>query len=118
MLRVKLLLLVGVILVVAGPANAKADYSKYLFNIGGGIGFPQGDLTKFVNDGGNFVVGGGINFNHYFGMDSEYIAGTICLSTPRRSNSSRRPEQARGNTHGRLIQSSTFPSVQRRRQRT
>ena len=74
MLRIKLLLLVGVILVVAGPANAQeADYSKFLFNIGGGIGFPQGDLTKFVNDGGNFVVGGGINFNHYFGVDSEYM---------------------------------------------
>ena len=55
------------------PSAHAQDYSKWLFNIGGGIGFPQGDLTKFVNDGGNFVIGGGINFKPYLGVDTEFM---------------------------------------------
>ena len=53
--------------------SGEAEYSKWLFNIGGGIGFPQGDISNFVNDGGNFVVGGGMNFSRWFGIDTEYM---------------------------------------------
>ena len=41
---------------LASSQAQEEEYSKYLFNIGGGISFPQGDLGKFANDGGNFVV--------------------------------------------------------------
>jgi len=49
------------------------DYNKFLFNIGGGIGFPQGDLGDFVNDGGHFVIGGGLNFAKHVGVDTEFM---------------------------------------------
>jgi Outer membrane protein beta-barrel domain len=49
------------------------DQPKWNFNIGGGIGFPQGDLSSFINDGGNFVVGGGYNVNHYLSMNGEFM---------------------------------------------
>src|SRR5262252_4321926 len=55
------------------PAHAQDDYSKFMFNVGGGVGFPQGDLTSFVNTGGNFVIGGGYNFNSRFGVDTEFM---------------------------------------------
>lgn len=54
-------------------SSGEPEPGKWLFNIGGGIGFPQGDLTKFVNDGGNFVIGGGFNFSKLFGVDSEFM---------------------------------------------
>src|SRR4029077_19361284 len=61
------------ILFALGSSSAQEEgYSKYLFNIGGGISFPQGDLGSFVNDGGNFVVGGGFNFSKHIGVDSEF----------------------------------------------
>jgi opacity protein-like surface antigen len=49
------------------------DESKLLFNIGGGIGFPQGDLGSFVNNGANVVVGAGYGFNKVFGVDAEFM---------------------------------------------
>ena len=49
------------------------EYSKWNFNVGGGIGFPQGDLSSFVNHGGNFVVGGGYNFTKHLGVDAEFM---------------------------------------------
>ena len=54
------------------PVQAQ-EYNRFLFNIGGGIGFPLGDLGSFVNNGGNFVVGGGYNFLKDFGVDSEFM---------------------------------------------
>jgi hypothetical protein len=55
-----------------GPSG-ETEYSKWLFNIGGGVGFPLGDISNFVNDGGNFVIGGGMNFSRWFGIDTEYM---------------------------------------------
>jgi len=49
------------------------DHGRYNFNIGGGIGFPQGDLSNFINSGGNFVVGGGYNFNKYISTNGEFM---------------------------------------------
>jgi hypothetical protein len=73
--RVRLFLVLTTVLSVLASAHGQesGQYGKYLFNIGGGIGFPQGDLGKFVNDGGNFVIGGGLNFARNFGVDSEFM---------------------------------------------
>jgi hypothetical protein len=49
------------------------DPGRWNFNIGGGVGFPQGDLSNFVNTGGNFVVGGGHNFGRSFSMNGEFM---------------------------------------------
>lgn len=74
MLRVRLFLAMTTVLgVLASAHGQEEDYSKFLFNIGGGIGFPQGDLSSFANHGGNFVVGGGYNFSRYIGVDSEFM---------------------------------------------
>ncbi len=75
MLRIRLFLATITVLGALASAHGQEgqDYSKFLFNIGGGVGFPQGDLGKFVNDGANFVVGGGVNFSRIFGVDSEFM---------------------------------------------
>ena len=52
MRRLWIFLTIAIVLAAAAPAKAQDDYSKWLFNIGGGVGFPQGDLSSFVNDGG------------------------------------------------------------------
>jgi hypothetical protein len=49
------------------------QYGRVLFNVGGGVGFPQGSLSSFVNAGGNFVIGGGVNLAKYFGVDTEFM---------------------------------------------
>lgn len=56
----------------AAPTYAQ-DYSRLSINVGGGIGYPQGDLNSFVNSSGNFVAGGGYNFTSYFGVGTEYF---------------------------------------------
>ena len=58
----------------AGCACAvRAQDGRWNFNIGGGIGFPTGDLGKFINNGGNFVVGGGYNVNHWLSTNGEFM---------------------------------------------
>ena len=75
MLRVRLFVALASLLGMLALARAQESeqYGKYLFNIGGGIGFPRGDLGSFVNDGGNFVIGGGYNFLKNVGVDSEFM---------------------------------------------
>jgi len=76
MLRTRLFLAIIPVLglgVLASAQGQNNDYSRFLFNIGGGIGFPQGQLGSFVNNGGNFVVGGGYSFSRYLGVDSEFM---------------------------------------------
>jgi hypothetical protein len=46
---------------------------KYNFNIGGGVGFPQGDTGTFTNTGGNFVAGGGLNLGPALGFNGEFM---------------------------------------------
>jgi len=67
-----LIVVLGVLVPVQASGQAP-DYQKWLFNIGGGIGFPQGDVSTFVNSGGHFVIGGGVNFSRAFGLDTEYM---------------------------------------------
>src|SRR5215472_1208812 len=45
----------------------------YTFNIGGGPGFPAGDISDFSNVGGNFVAGGGARLLPQFGFDGEFM---------------------------------------------
>jgi opacity protein-like surface antigen len=71
-MRIRIFATVTILLAIVTSVHAQ-DYSKFLFNIGGGIGFPQGDLGSFVNNGGNFVIGGGINFSKHIGVDTEFM---------------------------------------------
>jgi Outer membrane protein beta-barrel domain len=70
--RSLLLVITTFIIATAIPADAQ-DYSRIRFNVGGGVGYPQGDLKSFVNHSGNFVAGGGYNFTRYLGVDTEYF---------------------------------------------
>ena len=70
---VRLSLVITLVLCGLPSSRAQDEYSKYLFNVGGGISFPQGDLGQFINDGGNFVVGGGYNFSKHIGVDTEFM---------------------------------------------
>src|SRR5262249_52634733 len=73
MLRQILFLAVTTIVVAAAiPAHAQ-DYNRFLINVGGGMGYPQGDLNTIVKSSGSFVAGGGYNFTRYLGVDSEYF---------------------------------------------
>lgn len=54
-------------------AWAQEEAPHYTFNIGGGIGFPQGSVSDFANSGGNFVVGGGVNAGPALGFNSEFM---------------------------------------------
>jgi opacity protein-like surface antigen len=49
------------------------DFSRANFVIGGGPGFPFGDISSFVGTGGNFIIGGGLNFNKALGVDTEFM---------------------------------------------
>lgn len=49
------------------------DHGKWNFNIGGGPGFPVGNMSLFVNTGAHVVIGGGVNFNRYFSLDTELM---------------------------------------------
>jgi len=49
------------------------DLSPWNFTIGGGIGFPQSTADKFVNNGANFVIGGGPNIRRYLSLDAEFM---------------------------------------------
>lgn len=71
-MRIRFFAAVTILLAVVTSVHAQ-DYNKFLFNIGGGIGFPQGDLGDFVNDGGHFVIGGGLNFAKHVGVDTEFM---------------------------------------------
>jgi hypothetical protein len=49
------------------------DYSKANFVIGGGPGFPLGDISSFAGTGGHFIIGGGLNFSKVVGVDTEFM---------------------------------------------
>ena len=68
-----LFLVVATFIVAAALPAAAQDFSRIRFNVGGGVGYPQGNLSTFVNSSGNFVAGGGYNFAKYFGVSAEYF---------------------------------------------
>ena len=52
---------------------AQPEPSPYNFVIGGGVSFPQSDISNVANSSGNFVVGGGANLGHTLGFDGEFM---------------------------------------------
>jgi hypothetical protein len=52
---------------------ASAQDHPYIFNIGGGPGFPVSSISDFANVGGHFVAGAGINTKRGFGLDGEFM---------------------------------------------
>jgi len=66
-------LLAMIVVIGAAPAVHAQEYNKWMFNIGGGVGFPLSNLSNFVNNGANVSVGGGYNFAHNFGVDTEFL---------------------------------------------
>jgi opacity protein-like surface antigen len=70
----RLRLFLAMIVVFAAAASARPqDESRFLFNVGAGVGIPQSNLSSFVNDGANVVVGGGYAFTSKFGVDTEFM---------------------------------------------
>ena len=80
MLKLRCVLLVAIIL-GAGSASQAQDESKALFNVGGGIGFPQGDLSTFINSGGHAVIGAGYAFSRVVGLDTEFMWHALPVNT-------------------------------------
>jgi len=62
-----------VLLACTAYAQEYGQYSRFNFNVGGGIGFPLSDTGNFVNNGANFVVGAGPNVNHVLGFSGEFM---------------------------------------------
>jgi hypothetical protein len=69
------------LLVLCLVCTARAQGGRWNFNIGGGIGFPQSDLSSFINNGGNFVVGGGYNLNRWIGTNGEFMWQDLPVNT-------------------------------------
>ena len=69
-LKTLLSILLAVLLTDRGMGQ---EFTRWNFTIGGGVGFPQSTSASFVNDGANFVVGGGLNLRKYFGLDAEFM---------------------------------------------
>jgi hypothetical protein len=72
MIRLRLFFALIVVLAAVASAHAQDD-GRFLFNVGGGVGFPQSNLGSFVNNGANIVVGGGYAFTPRFGVDAEFM---------------------------------------------
>ena len=78
----KLQQLVAMMLLALWPAcMGHAQAEKWNFNIGGGISFPTGDLGSFINNGGNFVVGGGYNVNRWLSTNGEFMWQDLPVNT-------------------------------------
>ena len=45
---------------------------NFALEFGGGFSGPLGDSSKYITWGGNFTVGGGLNFNKYLALLAEY----------------------------------------------
>ncbi len=54
-------------------AYAQETHHTWNFNIGGGPGFPLGNLSNFADTGGHFVVGGGYNLTKNIGVNTEFM---------------------------------------------
>jgi len=54
------------------PLQAQ-DYSKFAFNIGGGVSTPLNPTAQFVGVSGNFDVGAGYNINKHSSVTGEFM---------------------------------------------
>jgi len=54
-------------------ASAQTNFSRFNFNVGGGLGGALGDVGKATGTSYNGVVGGGVNLSRNFGVKAEYM---------------------------------------------
>src|SRR5689334_24248141 len=54
------------------PAFAE-DYTKFNFNLGGGMSAPVNPIAKYVGLSGNFTVGAGYNLNKNNSIAGEFL---------------------------------------------
>jgi hypothetical protein len=87
------------------------DYSKFNFVIGGGPGFPLGDMSSFADTGGHFIIGGGLNFNKVLGVDTEFMWHDLPINSATRQLR-QTPALVRGSALGHLTPMCTFPLEQ------
>jgi hypothetical protein len=56
------------------PALAQEPaFPKYNFNVGAGLGIGQGAVSDFVGNSFEVTAGAGMNLNHIFGVNAEYM---------------------------------------------
>ena len=65
--------LAGACLLLISYPGMGQDSPRWNFTMGGGVGFPEGTSAHFVNNGADFVVGGGPNLWPWLGVDAEYM---------------------------------------------
>ncbi len=64
---------------LSASALAQTSFDKYNFNFGVGPGIGRGFVSSFVGNSFQGSAGGGINFNHLFGVDGEYMYYSLGL---------------------------------------
>lgn len=69
----KRILLVLAICGLAAMASAQADFNRFDFNVGGGLGIGRSYVAAFVGNSYHAEAGAGINFSRLFGVDAEYM---------------------------------------------
>jgi len=67
------ILLLFVFCGLVASAQEQPKFNRYNFTAGGGLGIGRGDVSAFVGISPFGVVGGGKNFNRWFGVDAEYM---------------------------------------------
>jgi hypothetical protein len=72
-LRIRILFLLAFGGLIASSAWAQSSFSHYNFTAGAGLGIGRGEVSQFVGNSFNGVVGGGWNFSRIFGVDGEYM---------------------------------------------
>jgi hypothetical protein len=82
---IQLSLIATLFLSLASMVRAQDYPHKWNFNVGGGVGFPQGQLSSFANIGGNFVVGGGWNAEKYLHLNGEFMWHDLPINSATRN---------------------------------
>jgi hypothetical protein len=70
---VRKVILSALFLLPIGAVTSAQEPASWTFNVGGGVGFPLSDTSRFVGNGGHFVVGGGRNFRPALAVDTEFM---------------------------------------------
>jgi hypothetical protein len=83
--------MLGAFIMIVGYSAMAPDLVPWNFTIGRGVGFPQENSAHFVNNGADFVVGGGPNVRRC----SEWTAEFMWHDLPDQAEHPSRPERAR-----------------------
>jgi hypothetical protein len=68
-----LLVFLGLTLAIASGQDTRPNFSRFNFNVGGGLGIGKADVARFVGTSYNGVAGAGMNFSRMFGFNAEYM---------------------------------------------